>query len=71
MEERIESGDTVTLDGQPGPEPITIVGSRTEEPSYLIQHGDNGASREWANSARVQLLRKAPKPDFGDHFVPL
>ncbi len=65
----IEIDDSVKVIGG-GPELWTVVGTRTEEPCYNIQLGNDAALRQRKRTSELELVAKAEKPAVEPGFVP-
>lgn len=67
-EDTPEIEDTVSVEGQTGER--KIVGTRSSEPSFQVQQGNDAATQQWVHSSQIKLLRKNKKPSSGPRFIP-
>ena len=63
-----ENGDSVRKIGSQ--EVLTIVETRLLEDLYMVQSGNDAASRQYLKGSELELVAKARRPDSGPAFVP-
>ena len=69
MENQIfEMGDLVRVEGTQ--ENGRITKTRSEEPKFLVQFGDDGTSIAWCKTEDLSLVEKAKKLNSGPGFYP-